>query len=110
MRLSSEYIHQIRKIANQIYGDDVRVVLFGSRTDDKARGGDIDLLIETPQKERMNFENKIKFLTTLKLAIGDQKIDVIYKKDKEGNAFSADSKNNNGSDIVSNAIKTGVEL
>lgn len=110
MRLSSEHINQIRKIAKKIYGDDVRVVLFGSRTDDEARGGDIDLLIESPKKERMNFENRIKFLTSLKLAIGDQKIDVIYKKDREESGFSANSKSKKDIDIVSNAIKKGVEL
>lgn len=111
MRLSSEYINQIRKIAKKIYGDDVRVVLFGSRTDDEARGGDIDLLIESPQKEQMNFENRIKFLTSLKLAIGDQKIDVIYKKDREENAVNSESNDDKKEvDIVSTALKTGVEL
>lgn len=107
MRLSSEYIRQIRKIAKNIYGDDVRVVLFGSRTNDEARGGDIDLMIESSQKERMNFENKVRFLTALKLAIGDQKIDVIYKKNGESNACLTDGKK---VDIVSTAIKNGVEL
>jgi hypothetical protein len=46
----------------------------------------------------MNFENKIRFLTALKLAIGDQKIDVIY------------SKGDHRRGIVSNALQTGIEL
>lgn len=109
MRLNSEHIREIRKIANNIYGEDVEIVLFGSRTDDQAKGGDIDLLIESPHKERMNFENKVRFLTTLKLAIGDQKIDVVYGKKENGNS-NAGSKKNHGKDIVTVAHHTGIKL
>lgn len=107
MRLEDEHISQVRRIAKDIYGNEVRVFLFGSRVNDDARGGDIDLLIESPQKEKMNFENKIKFLTDLKLAIGDQKIDVVYNKDVHRKTLKDSSK---GSDIVTTALNTGVEL
>lgn len=98
MRLTEKQIIQIRKIANEIYGDRVRVFLFGSRTADDARGGDIDLMIEAPNEEEMTFINKIDFLTKLKIAIGDQKIDVIY------------CKRGAKSEIIKEALNTGIEL
>jgi len=55
------------------------IYLFGSRVDDSARGGDIDLFIQTDNGKLIN---KIKFLAILKEKIGDQKIDVIISKDK----------------------------
>lgn len=109
--MNSDQTQKIRKIARQIYGDDVRVVLFGSRVDDQARGGDIDLLIESPDERRMNFKNKIDFLTALKMAIGDQKIDVIYNYEGTNKAPSEDfDEKSLTSDIVSKALKEGVEL
>ena len=47
MRLNSKEIQSIVRIAKEIYGEDVSVYLFGSRTDDTKRGGDIDLFIRT---------------------------------------------------------------
>jgi hypothetical protein len=52
--------------------------LFGSRVDANARGGDIDLYIETtiiPSQEVL--DNKLSFLCELYEAIGLQKIDVV---------------------------------
>lgn len=43
MRLNLKDIQSIIRIAKEIYGEDVSVYLFGSRTDDTKRGGDIDL-------------------------------------------------------------------
>lgn len=50
MRLTSEQIAVIRKIAADTFGQQARVWLFGSRIDDNASGGDVDLLIETPSR------------------------------------------------------------
>ena len=46
MRLSQIEARAIRTIAETEFGPNTRVVLFGSRADDFARGGDIDLLVE----------------------------------------------------------------
>ncbi|NDY97130.1 nucleotidyltransferase domain-containing protein [Wenzhouxiangella limi] len=46
MRLTSEQIHTIKQATAEIFGEAARVRLFGSRTDDRKRGGDVDLLVE----------------------------------------------------------------
>lgn len=43
MRLQSKEIQTIIHAAQEIYGDGVKVYLFGSRLYDTKRGGDIDL-------------------------------------------------------------------
>lgn len=48
MRLNPEQIEGIRQIVAEQAGSDARVRLFGSRLDDQARGGDVDLLVEIP--------------------------------------------------------------
>lgn len=48
MRISPEQAQAIRHLAQEVAGEDARVRLFGSRLDDRARGGDIDLLLELP--------------------------------------------------------------
>jgi predicted nucleotidyltransferase len=47
VRLSSGQIGIIETIVARYSGTEARVYLFGSRLDDAARGGDVDLLIET---------------------------------------------------------------
>jgi len=47
MRLNTYEIGMIRKEAASIFGDEVKVLLFGSRVNDTAKGGDVDLLVQT---------------------------------------------------------------
>jgi predicted nucleotidyltransferase len=46
MRLSAADIAIIRSLVRERFGADARIWLFGSRLDDGARGGDIDLYVE----------------------------------------------------------------
>ena len=46
MRLTESQIQAIRQLALQIAGSASRVRVFGSRLDDAARGGDLDLMLE----------------------------------------------------------------
>ena len=78
MRLTERQIEQISDIGHFIYGKEVRIYLFGSRTDDHKKGGDIDLFIETETDQLATTENKLKYLVRLKQALGDQKIDLVY--------------------------------
>lgn len=79
MRVNSKDIKAIREVTTAIFGETATIRLFGSRTDDKKKGGDIDLLIEYNQQiSRMEqYQLKIMFLVQLKKIIGDQKIDVL---------------------------------
>ena len=46
MRLNPLQIRSIREIAAEYAGKGARIRVFGSRVDDAARGGDLDLMIE----------------------------------------------------------------
>lgn len=48
MRLTEAQIQAIRQIAHDLAGADATVRVFGSRLDDNARGGDLDLLLDLP--------------------------------------------------------------
>jgi predicted nucleotidyltransferase len=69
MRLTSEQISTTKAAAAEYFGADAAVLLFGSRTDVDARGGDIDLYIECPRplrdahllSSRMNAALQLKF-------------------------------------------------
>jgi len=66
-------------IKNTIRGFDPKaeIFLFGSRTDDSLKGGDIDILIFS---ESMNLRSKLLLKSSLFEKIGEQKIDVIIEK------------------------------
>lgn len=76
MRLQSQEIKTIIQVAKEIYGENVQVYLFGSRTDNTKRGGDIDLLIRTTE-EKKGVLARIRMISRLKYFLGDQKIDII---------------------------------
>jgi predicted nucleotidyltransferase len=52
---------------------DAEVWLFGSRANDAARGGDIDLLVIS---SKIGFSEKLDLLGEIKMILGDQKIDL----------------------------------
>ncbi|PZN88077.1 MAG: DNA polymerase III subunit beta [Candidatus Methylumidiphilus alinenensis] len=68
----------MRSAVAETFGDAARVWLFGSRVDDKKRGGDIDLLIVTSQSDVAAIVRaELAFLTKLQMKLGEQKIDVL---------------------------------
>ncbi len=76
MRLTEYEIFVIKNEAIKQFGKNAKVYIFGSRVDDKRKGGDIDIYIETDVKEELVIK-KIQFLVDLKKHIGEQKIDVV---------------------------------
>ncbi len=76
MRLKSQDADFIKKTALDCFGNRTKVYLFGSRADDKRKGGDIDLYIETELKNEV-FDNKIKMLRLLHNKLGERKIDIV---------------------------------
>lgn len=77
MRLSDYERSAIKEAVAQHFGPDARVYLFGSRTDDSKRGGDIDLLVETGLKGEDLVMAKLRAMSAIQRRIGDRKIDVV---------------------------------
>lgn len=49
MRLTEHQIQAIRQLVHKVAGEQARVRVFGSRLDDTAHGGDVDLMLELPK-------------------------------------------------------------
>lgn len=77
MRLPPHYQATITETAANIFGEKASVWLFGSRLDDNAKGGDVDILIKlelpTPNKALL----AARFNAQLQIKLGLQKFDVI---------------------------------
>lgn len=79
MRLTREEIEAIHDCAKRRFGEGCVIRLFGSRADDRRRGGDIDLHIVAQSAGMATLANELAFLQELKNRIGEQKIDVIVR-------------------------------
>lgn len=77
MRLPEKYAETIRQTFGIRFGADAKVSLFGSRVNDNAGGGDIDLLVELFSTPANPFLESIGLETDLQMALGDQKIDIL---------------------------------
>lgn len=78
MRLNEADRQAIKAATEECFGPDASVRLFGSRSREDRRGGDIDLLVET----RLLDANRVSrahtlFLARLQDRLGEQKIDVL---------------------------------
>ena len=83
MRITLQEAEHIVRSAHTVFGRDSHVILFGSRVDDAAQGGDIDLYIQTSDHSDL-FEKKLRYLQMLEEVLGEQKIDVVFNKDTAG--------------------------
>lgn len=79
MRLTDEEVDAIRKAAVAAFGADAVVRLFGSRTDDDRRGGDIDLHVEVASTVD-EWTARSRFEECLFARIDEQKVDVVLKR------------------------------
>ena len=77
MRLNSEQINAIVAAIAELAGPDAQVRLFGSRLDDSLHGGDIDLLVECPNKVARPVWLAAQITARLQRTLGDRKIDVL---------------------------------
>ena len=80
MRLSQCEREAIVDQAREIFGSQTKVYLFGSRTDDSRRGGDIDLYIVPVNKDNL-WRKEVRLHTQLQLILGEQKIDIVVAID-----------------------------
>jgi predicted nucleotidyltransferase len=77
MRLTKKEISTIKK--NVLgFDEDAKIFLFGSRLNNHAKGGDIDILVIS---EKIGFSEKIKIKTGIFKEIDEQKLDLVIKKD-----------------------------
>ena len=82
MRLSNRILNILQENIKKSFGD-VGVYLFGSRTDDSKKGGDIDLAIDT-NLSRLEFRKQKSKLLALLIKIDfDYKIDVVNFNTKD---------------------------
>ena len=79
MRLTEQQISVIKQeISNK--DKDAKIYLFGSRVDDNALGGDIDLLVLS---KNIDFSQKIKIQAQLFIKLNEQQVDLLVAKDTE---------------------------
>jgi predicted nucleotidyltransferase len=81
MRLSSIQIEAIKQETEHFFGAQAEVWLFGSRVDDAAKGGDIDLYVQPGMGDADQLAAaRFAFLARLKRRIGDRKIDLVLQR------------------------------
>lgn len=77
MRLTPQQIAAIRDAALALGGPSVRVRLFGSRLQDQARGGDVDLLLECSNAVDNPALLAARLSARISRAMGGRKVDVL---------------------------------
>jgi predicted nucleotidyltransferase len=77
MRLSPDQTRAIVTATRAVAGERAQIKLFGSRLDDQARGGDIDLLVEVPEPVAQPAWLAARITASVQRALGDRKIDVV---------------------------------
>lgn len=79
MRLDAATQNIIKTEVANLIGTNSIVRLFGSRVDDNQRGGDIDLLIESPAPIQNRVQTECRLAARLYIKLGGRKVDVLIK-------------------------------
>jgi len=98
VRLSEQQRQQIVKVLRHTLGDDAAVYLFGSRCDDRKRGGDIDLFVEVDDSDDW-WQRRLQADVALQRCLGERKIDLIVHR--RGQPYQP---------IAHIALATGIQL
>lgn len=96
MRLTEEERATILSVVGRATAGRGRVWLFGSRTDNAARGGDIDLIVESPHPVDHPAQLIAEIGTALEAALGEQHIDVLLRAPKLKSATVHDAAKSSG--------------
>jgi len=95
MRLTGFERKILTEKTEKIFGKNAHLILFGSRVNENARGGDIDLLLIPEEIEDKDiFSHKIQFLVEVKNILGDQKIDLIVQRHGDNRGIISTAKKN----------------
>lgn len=79
MRLTPAQISTIKSTAQAVLGEGVQVTLFGSRVDDAAKGGDVDLMIEVSDALLEPALVSARIASRVSRAMHGRKVDVLLK-------------------------------
>ena len=79
MRLSQHQQQTIRRIVGEVFEEPVTILLFGSRVDDDARGGDIDLLVQCSKPVAHPAVTASRLSTRISRALQGRKVDVVLE-------------------------------
>ncbi len=77
MRLAAEHIRKLKQLAREEAGPQARLRLFGSRLDDAAVGGDVDLLLELPTPVPDPAPLAARMSARASRVLGGRKVDVV---------------------------------
>lgn len=99
MRLNEKTKNGIIESVLEHFSRPEKIILFGSRIDDFKKGGDIDLLVETPVTGKAAFEEKLKAVSAMQIILGEQRIDLITTAGTDDERL-----------IVRNAYREGIPL
>ncbi len=79
MRLTPQQIESLKHVAAEVFGSQAQIRLFGSRVDDRRRGGDIDLYVTgVALSVEAQLDAKLRFLVKAKQRLGDRRIDLVF--------------------------------
>lgn len=75
IRLRKKELDIIKDTAKKVFGEDIKVYIFGSRVDSEKRGGDIDILIKASRK--ISLSKRLSFLAKLELKGIERNVDLL---------------------------------
>lgn len=76
MRLQRDEINIIKSTLHETI-EDAKIFLFGSRTDDTKKGGDIDLFVQT--QKNITLKDELKILARMEFRGIERKVDLIIQ-------------------------------
>jgi predicted nucleotidyltransferase len=77
MRLTKSERQTIREVVSDLTGGRAQAIIFGSRLNEQAHGGDIDLLVESPEAVDQPARLAALIGARLESRLGEQRIDVL---------------------------------
>jgi len=77
MRLTEQQVQAIRKATIEVVGHAAPVWLFGSRVNETARGGDVDLMVQLTEPVNDPASLMIKLATKVSKCMHGRKVDVL---------------------------------
>lgn len=79
MRLEPHEADAVRRAAREAFGESAVVRVFGSRADDAARGGDLDLYVEV-DPGRATLDAEFRFLDIIERPLDELRVDLLVRE------------------------------